>query len=92
VGMIRNGERVDAPATSVTLRRASWGSDEHVIDQVPLKDAIETLCYDFLEDEHGGWENNDGAFGDFHFDVEDRTVHLAFTERYSDTLTTDHTF
>jgi hypothetical protein len=34
-------------------------------------------------DTHCGWENNDGAYGDFIFDVAKRTITLDFNERYT---------
>ena len=37
-----------------------------------------------LEQTHGGWENNDGAYGEFTFDVAERTIKLDFNERISD--------
>ncbi len=37
-----------------------------------VRDAIERLAYDFLEETHDGWENSDGAYGDFIFDVAER--------------------
>jgi hypothetical protein len=51
--------------------------------QVPLAEAIETLCYDLLRQTHSGWENNDGAFGDFTFDVAARTISLDHNDRYT---------
>jgi hypothetical protein len=48
-----------------------------------LKDAIEELAYDLLRDTHAGWENNDGAFGEFTFDVAARTISLDHNERYT---------
>jgi hypothetical protein len=51
--------------------------------QVPLTDVIETLCYDLLRSTHAGWENNDGAFGDFTFDVAARTISLDHNDRYT---------
>jgi hypothetical protein len=57
-----------------------------------MAEAIEQLCYDFLEQEHGGWENNDGAFGEFTFNVAERTVELEFNGRFSDFTTSSHTF
>ena len=50
-----------------------------------LHDAIETLCYDYLSQTHGGWENNDGAYGTFEFDVQQRSIRLDFDERFTDT-------
>jgi hypothetical protein len=90
--VVRDGEPVAMPDSSVTLQQASWGSDEPTIAEVTLREALETLCYDFLEEEHGGWENNEGAFGEFHFNVNERTVRLEFNARYVDTITSDHTF
>ena len=86
----------DAPApfpeTRVTLQRTSWGGDAVSIIDEPLAQAVETLCYDYLEQEHGGWENNDGAFGTFHFNVAERTIELEFNGRYTDIASHNHSF
>lgn len=56
--------------------------------EVSIKDAIETICYDFLRAKHQGWENNEGAYGTFEFHVNENKIHLDFNERtvseYSD--------
>lgn len=52
-------------------------------DGEPVKDVIESLAYDLLQSEHGGWENNEGAYGEFRFDVADRTIMLACNIRIS---------
>jgi hypothetical protein len=57
-----------------------------------LQDAIETLAYDYLEETHYGWENNDGAFGTFVFDVPARNVTLEHNERFTDYNTFKHEF
>ncbi len=49
----------------------------------PIEDAIETLAYDLLETEHGGWENNDGAYGEFRFDVVARSISLECNMRFT---------
>jgi hypothetical protein len=49
----------------------------------PIADAIELLAYDLLESEHDGWEINEGAFGEFRFDVADRTITLGCHIRVS---------
>jgi hypothetical protein len=53
------------------LQRASWQTDGNKVRvaEYLLSEAIETLCYSYLEQEHGGWENNDGAFGTFELDI-----------------------
>ena len=50
------------------------------------------LVWDYLYDNHSGWENNDGAFGTFVFSVPDRTIALQHKERYTDVNTTTHEF
>jgi hypothetical protein len=75
------------PATELRLKRASWQSESLTEVNTPLPEAIETLCYGYLEQYQGGWENNDGAFGSFTFDVAGRTIELEFNGRFTDVAT-----
>lgn len=77
---------------SVTLKAVDWNGNAQPDAAFALPEAVERLCYDFLEQEHGGWENNDGAFGEFILNVTERTVTLDFNGRYTDVHTTTHTF
>jgi hypothetical protein len=54
---------------------------------MPLPEAAEELCYGYLEQEHGGWENNDGGQGEFTFNVAERRIELDFNARLSDSVT-----
>lgn len=38
-------------------------------ETTPIADAIESLAFDLLTASHAGWENNDGAYGEFRLDV-----------------------
>jgi hypothetical protein len=58
-------ESTELPTTPVNIQQLSWGSTHPVTTAVLLSEAIETLCYNYLEETCGGWENNEGAFGDF---------------------------
>jgi hypothetical protein len=78
---------VTLAATPVTLQYASWQGDGLTPAETPLREAIETLCYGYLEQYQGGWENNDGAFGAFAFDVAARTIELEFNGRFTDVAT-----
>jgi len=80
------------PEQKVALKQANWSDSQITTSESSLPAAIERLCYDYLEQEHGGWENNDGAFGEFTLHVANRTVELEFNGRYSDVYTTAHTF
>jgi hypothetical protein len=89
----RKGEaQIPLSNQTVTVQSASWDGKEVTLQELSLCEAIERLCYDFLEQEHGGWENNDGAFGEFTLSVPAKTVELEFNGRYSDVHTTTHTF
>jgi hypothetical protein len=57
-----------------------------------VSDAIEILAYAFLEETHDGWENDGGAYGEFTFDVGNRTITLDYNGRYTETLYSCHTF
>jgi len=88
----RNEQPVDLPNVKVTLLQASWDKAEPDISEAGLREAIETLCYDFLEEDHAGWEINDGAFGEFRLDVAAMTVELEFNMRFTDTHTENLTY
>ena len=55
-----------------------------------LRATVEDLCYEYLEEKEGGWENNDGAYGEFRFDVTERTIELEFNARFTDVNTDIH--
>jgi hypothetical protein len=84
--------RATLPGNPVTLRHVSCGNHTPTVTPTVLPEAIETLCYGYLEQEYGGWENNDGAFGNFEFDVATRTIQFEFNGRYTDVSTTNHSF
>lgn len=68
----------------VALPTTGFGSPGATADaSSPIADAIETLAYDLLETEHGGWENNDGAYGEFRFDVLARSIKLECNMRFT---------
>jgi hypothetical protein len=80
------------PAVSVELAHAEWGSSDIVRVTHPIPEAIERLAYDFLRETHIGWENNKGAYGDFLFDVAERTITLNYNERIETFEYTEHVF
>lgn len=83
---------VELPAVSVEIARVQWGSSDIVRTIHPLTHAIEQVAYDFLSVSHGGWENNEGAYGDFLFDVASRTITLNYNERIESSEYTKHVF
>jgi hypothetical protein len=92
VTALRGDERADLPAATVAIQRVAWGDATVVTTHPTLEDAIETLCYDYLEEAHDGWENDGGAYGEFRIDVAARTIALEFNGRFTDIFTSNHTF
>jgi hypothetical protein len=83
---------VTLPRTSVTLHRVQWYNKSLTTDTAALGEAIENFCYDYLEQKHGGWENNEGAHGTFEFDVANRTITLEFNVRFIEITTHTYNF
>jgi hypothetical protein len=80
------------PSTALTVHRAPHNGSDLQTAEATLRDAIETLCYDYLTQCHDGWENNDGAYGTFELDIPNRSIHLDFNERFTDTTNSTHDF
>jgi hypothetical protein len=83
---------INLPAVNIEIARAEWGNQEITRQTLSVREAIERLAYDFLEETHGGWENNGGAYGDFLFDVAERTITLNYNERIETSEYTQHVF
>lgn len=76
---------VDFPDVSVEIARAGFSSPEIERRIEPLHEAVESLCYLILEAKHGGWENNEGAYGEFVFDVAADSITFDFNYRIETT-------
>ena len=81
IDALSGGEPWDFPAGTVAIGRAYWGRSETEQVDCTVRDAVETLAYAFLEETHAGWENNEGAYGEFAFDVAGRSITLDYNER-----------
>ena len=84
--------KIQMPSQELEVHCAHWGSSTLHTTVKPLDTAVEDICYDFLSQEHDGWENNDGAFGEFEIDVATRSVNLEFNARFTDYTLHEHTF
>jgi len=92
ISALSGGETVDLPTGEITIARTAWGAEDITEHDMMVEHAVEQLAYDFLAETHPGWENNDGAYGEFVFDVAERTITLDHNERYTATETYEHTF
>ncbi|MEO1137823.1 MAG: DUF6878 family protein [Pseudomonadota bacterium] len=80
------------PEASVTLSIVGWRDADLTERTMSFRDAIEHLAYDCLAQAHGGWENNEGAFGTFLFDVTDQSITLDYNQRFEDIESFEHAF
>jgi hypothetical protein len=76
---------VSLPDIGVEIAVARYDEDEPERRCLPLRQAIEELAYASLGELHGGWENNEGAYGEFVFDTAKRSITLDYHERYTAT-------
>lgn len=87
-----NGKTVEFPSVKLTLWVSQFGSAELSTRELDLQEAVEHLCYGYLEERHGGWEIDGGSFGEFTFDVAAREITLDFNGRFVDYDHSTHTF
>ena len=92
IGAWAGEKAVDFPAVEIPYAALTWDSPEVEMRELSFEDVVEQLAYDFLSDTHGGWENNDGAYGEFCFDANARSIHLEFNERFTSSELFTHEF
>lgn len=72
----------DLPEAQIALLKAQsdgFGTETTIMS---VADVIEDLAYQLLTQSHPGWEDSDGAYGEFRFDVGARTITLDHNDRY----------
>ena len=92
IAAYKGDELVPLPERRLALQSVSCDGNSVRTEELELAQAVEALCYGYLAAQYGGWENNDGAFGEFTLDVSKLTVELEFNGRFSDVHTSTHTF
>ena len=85
-------QSVTLPAAQIVFAAIDWQSKAPIERRLTLEQAVEALIYDLLSDTHGGWENNDGAYGEFCVDARARSIHLEFNERFTSSELFTHDF
>jgi len=89
----RAGDQIIAlPSGEIEIARHLWGASDIERQTQSISAAVETIAYDLLGQAHGGWENSDGAYGDFTFHVAERTITLDYNERHMESDYSQHVF
>lgn len=78
--------------TPVQYQEVSFQDAAITTQSVPLHEAIARLVFALLEQTHAGWENNEGAFGEFAFNVPSRSIALNYNERFVESTYYQHEF
>lgn len=87
-----DGTGVALPAIEVEVREVDEWRSETATARRGFEQAVEAVAYALLARAHGGWENNDGAFGTVSFDLAGRAVTLDFNGRFTDSTHTQTVF
>jgi hypothetical protein len=83
---------VTLPAAQITFAGIDWQSGAPTERRLTFEAAIEELVYDLLSNTHSGWQDNDGAYGEFCIDARARSIHLEFNERFTSSELYTHDF
>jgi hypothetical protein len=92
IGAVKGDQNVTLPAIKVVHRKAGLNTKVVQATEYSLEQAIEYLCYQFLEQKHEAWKNYHGAFGTFVFKVAERRIAFEFNHRYPGVLTYRYVF
>lgn len=85
-------QSVTLPAAQITFAGIDWRGGATTERRLTFEAAVEELVYDLLSDTHTGWQDNDGAYGEFCIDARARTIHLEFNERFTSSELYNHDF
>ena len=87
-----DNEELALPEQAITIKDVDFTAGQIFEASTPVKEYLERLAYDLLEQEHSGWEDGDGAYGEFRFTVDGQTITLEYNERYIETNYFEHQF
>jgi len=86
------GVERELPNATVAFHEVAFDDLATTTQSIRLDEAVTILVFALLEQVHAGWENNDGAYGAFIFDVATRSITLDYNERFTDSTNHQHEF
>lgn len=105
-GQVESVQFLDADSKSVTpaltlgecriirghvLENGVW-RDNVETHNLSIEDGVEQIVYDLLEQDYAGWEINEGAYGNFYFDIDERNIKCEFNQRIESTEYSENEF
>jgi hypothetical protein len=91
-GFAADNTEISLPDEHVEFRETAFADTTISMSVKTVREIIEDMVYDLLEETHAGWEDGDGAYGEFTFSVPDQTITLAYNERFIDSTYHEHQF
>ena len=85
-----NDETVPLPNLPINIESAQQDYESPLRSMSDVRIVIENMSYDHLNEISYGWEDGDGAYGRFIFDVAEAAIGLDFNIRY--TSSEKHTY
>jgi hypothetical protein len=83
---------VAIPIGDITVKSVDFDTGTVFEHTANVGEYIVTLACDFLEGTHDGWEDGEGAHGEFRFSLSDRLITLDYNERYIEHNHYEHEF
>lgn len=87
-----DGASIELPDVKIDIRKATLGKSVLSVALRLVREVIETMTYDLLRETHDGWEDNDGAYGEFTFSIAERSISLDYNERFLESSNYQHEF
>ncbi len=87
-----DGQLEALPTQTVPFLEVGFEAIEPTKTMISVRETLESLAYELLDQTHDGWENDDGAYGEFKFDVPTQVITLEYNERYTGTHHHEHEF
>ncbi len=92
VGFDAANKEMPLPSASITVQQVEFESSMIVEASTSVGEFINNLASDLLQKTHGGWQDGEGAYGTFSFNLVARTITLQYHERYVETEYHEHEF
>jgi len=80
-----NEGRADIPDVKVTIKvhNGKYEAEDMALveKETTLQEALQDMAWEIIEAHHGGWENNEGAYGELTFEVETDAIDYTHNTR-----------
>jgi hypothetical protein len=91
-GFDADNNELDVPNMSIMVKVVDFDTSTVRERTTTVREFIEKLACDLLEDAHSGWEDGEGSHGEFSFSLSERTITLDYNERYIESHHHEHEF